>query len=336
MSRTLAELAALVAARLVGDDDVEIRGLASLRGAGPGQLTFLADRKFRPLLDDSRASAVICREADLEGLTLPALVVEDPYHAYALLSHEFDPVPVAVPGISESACVSVDARLGERVSIGDHVVIEAGAEIGDDVVIMPGCFVGAGSILASGVRLSPNVTIYHGVHIGERTTIHAGTVIGSDGFGFAPTAQGWQKIAQIGGVRVGADVTIGANCSIDRGALDDTLIANGVIMDNQVHLAHNVVIGEHTAIAAQVGIAGSAKIGSHCLFAGQVGVNGHIEICDHVQLLGKAMVTKSITRPGAYASGLPADEQRLWQRAVARFRRLDDLFARVRQLERKD
>lgn len=333
MTITLGELASRISARVHGDDQVRVTGLGSLRQAGPGQLTFLADGKLRTLLADSQAAAVICREGDLDDLPLPALVVDDPYLAYASLSHEFDPAEVPVPGISQHARLADNVRLGERVSIGANVVIEADVSLADDVVVMPGCYIGAGSRLGRAVRVWPNVTIYHGVEIAERTTIHAGTVIGSDGFGFAPSQQGWQKIAQVGGVRIGADVSIGANCSIDRGAIDDTLIGNGVIIDNQVHIAHNVVIGEHTAIAAQVGIAGSARIGSHCLFAGQVGVNGHIEICDHVQLLGKAMVTKSITRPGAYASGLPADQQRLWQRRVARFRRIDDLFERVRKLE---
>ncbi len=335
----LAKIVELAGARLEnGCADTVIDGAGSISDAIAGQITFLANRKYLSLLGKTQASAVLIRESDVpkdppSGVAL--LLVADPYLAWANISPLFDPAPVPRPGVHSTAIIHPTARIGSNVSIGPGVIIEEQVDIGDGVVVLAGSYIGAGSQLAGKVRIGPNVTIYHGVIIGEHTMIHAGTVIGSDGFGFAPKPDGWQRIAQIGSVIIGSHVSIGANCAIDRGAMDDTRIGNGVIIDNLVHIAHNVVIGVGTAIAAKVGIAGSTTIGKRCVFGGMVGVSGHIVICDGVHVLGMTMVQKSITHPGVYGSALPYDERRVWARNVARFRRLDELFDRVGQLEKQ-
>lgn len=333
MGRTLDEIASELGATLHGSGDLRISGIASLASAGPEQLTYLANPALRDRLARCRAAAVLCRRDDLDQCPVPALEVDDPYAAFARISRHFAPAPAPAPGVHPAAVIDSSVSVPASASIGPGVVIEADVELGEGVVVMAGSVIGPGARLGEGVKIHPNVTIYHGVSLGPRTIIHAASVLGSDGFGYAPSRDGWIKVAQVGRLRIGADVEIGAGCTIDRGALDDTVIEDGVILDNQVHIGHNVFVGEHTAIAGQVGIAGSARIGRRCMLAGQVGVNSHIGICDDVQLLGKAMVTRSIDSPGAYGSGLPAQEQRLWQRTVARVRRLDELFRRVRKLE---
>ncbi len=333
MGRTLADIASELGAILHGPGDVPVRGIASLSSAGPDQLSFLANSALRDRLAGCGAAAVLCRRDDVEECPVPALEVEDPYAAFARISHYFDPAPTPAPGVHPAAVVDPSVSVPDSVSVGPAAVIEAGVELGDSVVVMAGSVVGAGSRLGEGVTLHPNVTIYHGVALGPRTIIHAASVLGSDGFGYAPTRDGWLKVAQAGGLRIGADVEIGAGCTIDRGALEDTVIEDGVILDNQVHVGHNVFIGAHTAIAAKVGIAGSARIGRRCMFAGMAGVNSHIEICDDVQVLGMGMISASIHEPGAYGSALPAQERRLYQRNVARYRKLGELFRRVRKLE---
>lgn len=339
MTLMLARIAELAGARLEnGCADTLIDGAGSIGDALAGQITFLANRKYLPLLDKTQASAVLIRESDVpqnppSGVAL--LLVADPYLAWAKISPLFDPAPAPRPGIHPSAVLHPAARIGSDVSIGAEVIVEEQADIGNRVTVMAGSYVGAGSRLAHGVSIGPNVTIYHGVIIGERTMIHAGTVVGSDGFGFAPGPDGWTRIAQIGSVIIGSDVSIGANCTIDRGAMGDTRIGDGVIIDNLVHIAHNVVIGDYTAIAAKVGIAGSTIVGKRCVFGGMVGVSGHIAICDGAHVLGMTMVQKSITQPGVYGSALPYEERRVWARNVARFRHIDELFDRVGQLEKR-
>lgn len=334
MGLTLAEIAVEIGAELHGDGRIAVRALGTLKGAGPDQLAFLANPKFRSYLEQSGAAAVICTPDEVPFSPVPALAVADPYKAFALISRFFDPAPVGPTGVHPSAVVAATARVSASASIGPNAVVEEGAEIADGVRLMAGAFVGAGSRIGAGTRLWPNVTVYHGVSIGERCIIHANTVIGSDGFGFAPGRDGWTKIAQVGGVKIGSDVELGSCCSVDRGAIEDTIIADGVIIDNQVHIAHNVRIGRHSAIAGQVGIAGSVTIGENCIFAGKVGIAGHLDICDGVQVLGMTMVTRSIKKPGVYASGVPHDDHAAWRKNAVRFRQLDELFRRVKALEK--
>ncbi|MEE4249955.1 MAG: UDP-3-O-(3-hydroxymyristoyl)glucosamine N-acyltransferase [Alcanivoracaceae bacterium] len=332
---TLGEVAGLIDAKLNGDPSVVISGLGTLAGASDGQVSFLTNSKYRALLKETRAAAVICREVDIDSCPVATLIVKDPHLAFAVLSQRFDIAPPGVAGVHPTAVVDSTARIDPSASIGPHVIVEAGAELGVGVVVMAGCVIGAGARLGEQVRLWPNVTIYHGVEIGPRTTIHAGTVIGCDGFGFAFNGSGWTKICQIGTVRVGSDCEIGAGTTIDRGAIDDTIIGNHVIIDNQVHIAHNVTVGDGTAIAAQVGIAGSTRIGRFCAFGGQVGIAGHIEITDQVQVLGKTMVSGSLRRAGVYASGVPETDHATWRRNAVRFRHLDQMAKRLTAVERR-
>lgn len=333
-SLTLQQLAEELGAELHGDGGVEVTGLGTLKSAGAGQLTFLANPRYRPYLLQSRAAAVLCRADQVSHCPVPALVVADPYLAFARISYHFDRALVGTPGIHPSAVIAESAQIDASASVGAQVVIEEGAVVGAGATLMPHSYVGARSRIGEQVRLWPGVVIYHDVVIGARTQIHANTVIGSDGFGFAPSSQGWQKIAQIGGVSIGQDCDIGACSTIDRGAIEDTRIGAGVILDNQVHIAHNVVIGEHTALAGKVGVAGSTKIGRRCTVGGASGIAGHIELADDVHVLGMSLVSGSIKQPGSYASGVALDEQTSWRKNTVRFRYLDQLFRRVKALEK--
>lgn len=335
VSFTLARLAEQLGARLVGDPDLLISGLATIQDATPQQLAFLANSQYRKFLADSHAGAVLLTEADAEGFSGNALIVADPYLSYARLSHQFDPKPKALAGIHPTAVVAEDAVVDPSASIGPGAVIASGACIAAGVSVGAQCFVGARSQVGEGGWLAPRVTLYHDVIIGERIVVQSGAVIGSEGFGFANEAGQWQKIAQIGGVRIGNDVEIGSNTTVDRGALADTVIGNGVKLDNQIQIAHNVQIGDHTAMAACVGISGSTRIGKHCMIAGGVGMVGHIEVCDNVFVTGMTMVTRSITEPGAYSSGTAMQPAAEWRKSAARIRQLDALAKRVQQLEKQ-
>lgn len=330
---TLGELAAELGAELRGDPEYRVSGLATLQAAGPGQLAFLANPRYRPQLQDTRAGAVLLRQEDAEGYDGQALFLANPYLAFARLTHRFDRTPRPAAGIHPSAvvaasavipasaCIGPLAIIGEDVVLGERVIIESGAVIQDRVTI------------ADDSRIRSRVVIYHDCVLGARVNVHAGAVIGGDGFGFANERGQWRKIAQIGRVVIHDDVDIGANTTIDRGALEDTVIHTGAIIDNQVQIAHNVVIGAHTAIAACCGIAGSTRIGAYCILAGGVGVVGHIEICDRVQITGMTMITKSISQPGSYSSGTAFDSTDNWKKMAVRLRRLDELAQRVRALE---
>jgi len=335
LSFTLAELAAQLDAELRGDPALVIRGLATLQEAGADQLSFLANPQYRKFLPESKAGAVLLTAADAEGFTGNALIVANPYLAYAGLSHQFDRKPKAPVGIHPTAVVDEAAQVDPTASIGPYAVIEAGAQIGAGVTVSAHCFVGARSVIGEGGWLAPRVTLYHDVRIGKRVVIQSGAVLGGEGFGFANQKGVWQKIAQIGGVTIGDDVEIGANTTIDRGALSDTLVGNGVKLDNQIMIAHNVQIGDHTAMAGCCGISGSAKIGKHCMLAGGVGLVGHIEICDNVFVTGMTMVTRSITEPGSYSSGTAMQPAGEWKKSAARIRQLDDMARRLQQLEKR-
>ncbi|HLD65950.1 MAG TPA: UDP-3-O-(3-hydroxymyristoyl)glucosamine N-acyltransferase [Pseudomonas sp.] len=332
---TLGQLAERLGATLRGVADTPITGLATLQDAGPDQLSFLANPQYRKFLADSRAAAVLLTPADAEGHAGAALLVDNPYLAYAQLSHLFDRKPKGVAGVHPTALVAADAQVDASASIGAYVVIESGARVGANVTIGAHCFVGARSVLGEGGWLAPRVTLYHDVRIGARVVIQSGAVLGGEGFGFASEKGVWQKIAQLGGVCVGDDVEIGANTTIDRGALADTLIGNGVKLDNQIMIAHNVQIGDNTAMAGCVGISGSTKIGRNCMIAGGVGMVGHIEVCDGVFVTGMTMVTRSISEPGAYSSGTAMQPAGEWKKSAARLRQLDDMARRLQQLEKR-
>ncbi len=331
----LGQLAEFLGATLSGPAELEITGLATLQEAGPGQLSFLANPQYRKYLGDSHAAAVLLKAADAEGFAGHALIVADPYLAYARISHLFDPKPRAVAGIHPSAVVASDAQVDASASVGAFAVIESGAQIGPGVAIGAQCFIGARCVIGEGGWLAPRVTLYHDVRIGKRVVIQSGAVIGGEGFGFANEKGVWQKIAQIGGVSIGDDVEIGVNTAVDRGALADTRIGDGVKLDNQIQIAHNVQIGDHTAMAACVGISGSTKIGKHCTIAGGVGMVGHIDVCDGVFVSGMTMVTRSITEPGAYSSGTAMQTLGEWRKSAARIRQLDEMAKRLQQLEKR-
>ena len=334
-SFTLGQLAERLGATLRGAADKPIRGLATLQDAGSDQLSFLANAQYRKFLADTQAGAVLLTVADAEDYAGDALLVANPYLAFAQLSHLFDPKPVAAAGVHPTAVVAGDAQVDPTASIGAYAVIESGARIAAGVTIGAHCVIGARSEIGEGGWLAPRVTLYHDVKIGKRVVIQSGAVLGGEGFGFANEKGVWQKIAQIGGVVLGDDVEVGANTTIDRGALADTLIGNGVKLDNQIMIAHNVQIGDHTAMAGCVGISGSTKIGKHCMIAGGVGMVGHIEVCDNVFVTGMTMVTRSITEPGAYSSGTAMQTAADWKKSAARIRQLDDMAKRLRELEKR-
>ncbi|HGA2320799.1 TPA: UDP-3-O-(3-hydroxymyristoyl)glucosamine N-acyltransferase [Pseudomonas putida] len=335
VTMTLGQLAEALGATLKGPEALQITGLATLQEAGPGQLSFLANPQYRKYLDNCQAAAVLLKAADAEGFAGNALIVADPYLAYARISHLFDRKPKAEAGIHPSAVVAEDAQVDASASIGPFAVIESGARIGANVSIGAHCFIGARCVVGEGGWLAPRVTLYHDVTIGKRVVIQSGAVIGGEGFGFANEKGIWRKIAQIGGVTIGDDVEIGVNTAVDRGALSDTRIGDGVKLDNQIQIAHNVQIGDHTAMAACVGISGSARIGKHCMLAGGVGLVGHIDICDNVFVSGMTMVTRSITEPGSYSSGTAMQPLADWRKSAARIRQLDDMAKRLQQLEKR-
>ncbi|MGH8418188.1 MAG: UDP-3-O-(3-hydroxymyristoyl)glucosamine N-acyltransferase [Pseudomonas sp.] len=331
---TLGHLAEFLGATLRGPTDKEITGLATLQEAGPGQVSFLANPQYRKFLATTQAAAVLLKPADAEGYAGDALLIADPYLAYARISHLFDPKPKAAAGIHPTAIIADDAVVDPNASVGPYVIIESGARIAAGVTLGAHCYIGARSVIGEGSWLAPRVTLYHDVRIGQRVVIQSGAVLGGEGFGFANEKGVWQKIAQIGGVTIGDDVEIGVNTAIDRGAMDDTRIGNGVKLDNQIQIAHNVQVGDHTAMAACVGISGSAKIGKHCMLAGGVGLVGHIDICDGVFITGMTMVTRSITEPGSYSSGTAMQPAAEWRKSAARIRQLDDMARRLQQLEK--
>lgn len=334
-SYQLGEIATRLGAELRGDPDTEIVGMATLQAAVPGQVAFLANPSYARHLAATRASAVIMAPSLAESCPVNALLIDNPYFAYATLSHWFDPAPSAPPGIHPSAVVSSSAWIADTASVGPQAVVEDDSIVEEGVVIGAGCVIGARSRVGAFSVLKPRVTLAHDVVLGKRCHILSSAVIGSDGFGFANNKGEWHRIAQIGRVVLGDDVEVGANTTIDRGALGDTVIGDGVKLDNLIQIAHNVQIGDHCAMAAMVGIAGSTRIGSHCVFGGAVAVAGHLTLTDQVQLTGMTMVTGDINEPGVYSSGINADTNRRWRKNAVRFRQLDSLAKRIRDLEKK-
>ena len=313
---TLAQIATRLGGRIAGPQEVLIHQVGSLERAGPGQISFLSNPRFRAQLAATGASAVILA-ADAESLTaLPRIVCGDPYSYFARVSQLFNPRVTQAEGVHPSASVAASATLGARVSIGAGCSVGEGAVVGDDSCLYPG------------------VVVYPGCRIGERAIVHSGAVIGADGFGIASEDGRWLKIPQIGGVRIGDDVEIGANTTIDRGAMDDTVIGDGVKLDNQIQIGHNCRVGAHTAMAGCVAVAGSADIGSHCTIGAGALILGHLSICDHAHVSADTVISRSILKPGTYTGMFPADDNASWARNTAVVRHLADLMDRVRSLEK--
>lgn len=329
---TLGELAVRFGCALQGDPAARVTHVAALDGAGPDALTFLANPKLHGLLKASRAGAVVLNPQFAADSPVPALIAANPYAAYARMAALLHPLPAVTAGVHRSAVVDAAAVVAASAEVGVNAVIEAGAIVGERVFVGPGCVVLRDARIGADTRLVANVTLCRGVSLGERCVVHPGVVIGADGFGLAPDQGQWLKVPQVGSVRIGNDVEIGANSTIDRGALGDTLIGDGVKLDNLIQVAHNVQVGAHTAMAAQCGIAGSTTIGQRCMLGGQVGVSGHLSICDDVVVTGRSFVSGSIRKPGYYSSGLPIDESARFRKNAARFHQLDRLARQVRQL----
>jgi len=335
MSHTLGEIAEAIGAELHGEPGHAITGVAALSSARSDQLTFLGNSRWTRHLSATRAGAVILRHNDLGGCPVNALVAGDPYVAYIKAARLLHPEPVAAPGIDARAVVSPRARISATASVGPCAVIGEGAVLEDGVVIGAGCVVGDNARIGRHTRLVANVTICHGVVLGERVLIHPGAVIGADGFGLAREHDRWLKIPQLGGVIVHDDVEIGANTAVDRGALEDTVIEEGVKIDNLVQIGHNTHIGAHTAIAGCAVIAGSVTIGRRCMIGGAAALAGHIEIADDVVITGQSGVPNSIREAGVYSGGIAAVDNRTWLRNMVRFRQLDDMARRIRALEER-
>jgi len=314
--------------------DLRIDGVATLAHAGPGQLAFLANPRYRGQLATSRASAVVARAEDAHGAPMPVLVARDPYSAFARIAALFEQATESSPGIHPTAVVDPSAVVDASASIGPHVSVGARSHVAAHAVLGPGCVVGEDCVVGEHCRLVARVTLVVRVHLGARVRIHPGAVLGAAGFGLA-MATGedgvprWLNVPQLGGVRVGDDCEIGANTTIDRGALDDTVLEEDVRLDNQIQIGHNVQVGAHTAMAGCVAVAGSARIGQRCLIGGGAGIVGHIALCDGVTITAMTLVTRSITEPGEYSSGTPLMDNRSWRRSAARFRQLDAIARRA-------
>ena len=333
MPVSLGELATRFGCELIGDPDVVVSGVASLTNATPESLTFLASKAYKEQLPSTKAAAVVLRPGDAPDSPVAALLHDDPYGCYARMASVVCPPPVYPPGVHPSAVIDETAGVAASAHIAAHVVIGERSSIGENVYVGPGTVIGPDCTIGDNCRFIANVTLARAVTIGERGIFHPGAVIGSDGFGNAMTPDGWVKVPQVGGVRIGDDVEIGANTTVDCGAIDDTVIENGVRIDNLCQIAHNVHIGAHSAMAAMVGIAGSTTIGQRCMFAGAGGAVGHITICDDVIIGAMTFASKDISEPGTYLASFPAEPARDWAKKVGRFRRIEALQARVKKLE---
>jgi len=335
MKYSLGQIAEHLGAELKGDGSIEISSISTVDEAAEGDLSFVTSNKYINQLKTTRASAVLISEDMLSHASVAALVVSNPRAAYARVVSLLYPEWTPASGIDTTARIDADAKIADSAYIGPHVVIEAGAIIGDNCVINSGSVIGRESVIGKGTYLYPNVTVYHGCSIGEYCILHASSVVGSDGFGFELDDGEWLKIPQVGGVVIGNKVEIGACSVVDRGAINNTVIEDGVKLDNHVQIAHNVYVGAHTLMSRGVGIAGSTRIGKNCLFAGMVGVRDHVEIVDDVTVTAMSLVTKSLKKPGSYSSNTPIDETRAWRRNSTRFKQLDDMARRIRKLEKQ-
>lgn len=335
MAVTLAALVARFGGELVGDGAVAVRQVAPLERAGPDEIGFVSQAKYLAQLADTRAGAVILPPGARDATERPRILTANPYLYFARVSALLNP-PLRPPvGVHPAATVAADAKVAADASIGPGAVIGARAVVGPRSVVGPNCSIGDDVRIGADCLLHANVTVYPHCQIGDRVILHAGCVIGADGFGFAPDGERWEKIPQIGRVLIGDDVEVGACTTIDRGALEDTVIGEGVKLDNLIQVAHNVQIGAHSAIAACTGIAGSAKIGRHCTIGGAAMIFGHIEIADNTRISTNTLITKSLPTAGTYTSALPFSEHETWQKNAVHMRNLDKLVKRVKALEHK-
>ncbi|MEJ2089023.1 MAG: UDP-3-O-(3-hydroxymyristoyl)glucosamine N-acyltransferase [Gammaproteobacteria bacterium] len=334
---TLDELAGVVGGEVCGNGSRVIKGLGSLDAAQPDQISHLSSPAYRHLLEGTRAGALILSPGDLKLWQGDALVVANPYLAFAKISQKFSLLPDLPSGIHPSAHIADNAEIAPTAAVGPGVFVGAASQVGDSARLYAGVVIGEDCHIGADVAIMPNTVLYHGVRIGARSIIHANAVIGADGFGFTPDESGrLETIAQLGGVSIGEDVSVGASTTIDRGTIDDTIIGDGVKIDNQVQIGHNVEVGAHSIICGCVGIVGSTRIGRHVVLAGGVGIGGDgpIEICDGAVISGMTHVSASITEPGIYSGGVLHSRTRQWKRNALRFARLDELFKRVAALER--
>lgn len=337
-SFTLAELTHGLDVSIKGDAACRITGVATIQQARPGQLTFLTNAytnaHYRKFLTETKASGVILTAKDVDDCPVNAIVSQNPYYTYAQMAAAFLPKIQTTSGVDATAIIGKDCHIDPSVYIGPRCVIGDRVHLGPRVRIGAGCVIGDDCVIAEDTSLDANVTLYQQIQLGKRTRLASGVVIGCDGFGFANQQGVWYKVPQLGAVRIGDDVDIGANTSVDRGAIEDTVIENGVKLDNQVQVGHNVLIGEHTIIAGCTAIAGSTSIGKHCMIGGASCFAGHLSVCDNVILTGLSTVTKSITEPGIYSSGLVGAVPNLeFRKNNARFHRLENLMQRIKSLE---
>ncbi len=332
MAIKLSELAKNINCRLHGKDCL-IENVADINHAEKGQLVFVYNPKYLDDIKSSNASAIIIKEEWLENCQKPALVSDNPRLAFAKAATLLNPVNVVASGVAISAVIAADVVVPDSVSIGHNVVIESGVSLGENTQIGSGTVIAGNVCIGKGSVIHANVTIGHKTQIGDNCTIFSGVVIGTDGFGYVRDGEAYLKVPQIGNVIIGNNVDVGANSTIDRGALLDTIIHDGVKLDNQIQVAHNVVIGKHTVISAYTGIAGSAKIGEHCLIGGGVGIRDNIEIADNVVITGRTFVSSSIKEAGSYSSSVLVDTTRNWKKNVMRFKHLDEMAKRIKKLE---
>jgi len=334
-SYSLREITERFGGKVDGDAAVTVRQVATLDSATPDTIAFFANERYLTQLKSTRAGAVIVGASVRAATSIPRIVCANPYAYFAQVSALFNPALAARPGVHASAVVDSSARIAGDAEVGPCAVVERAAVVGPGSVIGAGCFIGDGAVIGSATRLHPNVTICHDCVIGNRVILHSGVVIGADGFGIALDEGRWTKVPQIGRVVVGDDVEMGANTTVDRGALDDTVIEDGVKLDNQIQVAHNVRIGAHTAIAACVGIAGSTKVGRNCRIGGASGISGHLDIADNVEISAFTLVTKSISSAGTYTGVYPFERNDEWRRNAVQLKHLGELAQRVRAIEKK-
>lgn len=331
---TVAELAALVDGNVVGDADTRIRGVATLIDAGPDELGFYVNRRYRAQLQTTGAGAVLLEEAHVADCPVTAVVVENPHYAYSILAERLYPRARADAGIHQTAVIEDGAVLGEGVTVGPNAVIRSGASIGRNCEIGAGVYIGRSAEVGADSRLEPGAYVANGCSLGERVVLAPGVVIGADGFGLARGEAGWRSVPQLGAVRIGNRVEIGANSTVDRGALEDTVIEDGVKLDNLVHIGHNCHVGANTVIAGGTVLAGSVTVGRDCTIGGQSALTSHIHIADGVTIMGMTGVSGTLDEPGVYASPIPAHPLKAWRRNAVRFTQLDAMHRRLQRLER--
>ncbi|EGQ8016439.1 UDP-3-O-(3-hydroxymyristoyl)glucosamine N-acyltransferase [Vibrio sp. B511a] len=332
---TLTELATITGGELFGDESLVVSRVAPMDKAQEGDVTFLSNPKYAKHLSECQATVVMVKAEHKDQCVGNALVVSDPYVAFARVVQAMDTTPKPADDIAPSAVIAADVKMGENVTIGANAVIETGVELGDNVSVGAGCFIGKNAKLGNNTKLWANVTIYHEVSLGDDCLVQSGTVIGSDGFGYANDKGEWIKIPQLGSVRIGNRVEIGACTTIDRGALEDTIIEDNVILDNQLQIAHNVQIGYGTVMPGGTIVAGSTKIGKYCQIGGASVLNGHITIADGVAITGMGMVMRSIEEKGLYSSGIPLQTNREWRKTATRVHRIDEMNKRLKAVEKQ-